>query len=276
MIFNKPVAAVAVSAALCGGAGHAQSYDCNMITLSVDGVQASGSITLERGASFADAVVRPLIVESGGETMRYDVRVVWEGRDVILITEDGDQFTGRAWTDPARPDGFKISGWLPDGPAYMACAPAAGAGAPPDPRPTPPVEPEPEPDPRPDPEPPAETLAGLIDMRPGQAADLDRAFVLRGFAPSADWIMAADSSGTTFSTVGGGRIAPPYGFSSMSLQRRCENARGRGDFEPGSVPELTLTPGEELCFTTGEGRIGALIVSSMNARQGVFEVHLFD
>ncbi|MFW6299951.1 MAG: hypothetical protein ACOC20_03410 [Oceanicaulis sp.] len=130
---------------------------------------------------------------------------------------------------------------------------AGGAGGPP----RPPL-PEPDPESEPGPSPPGGrdtvSFVAMIRIALGQFAALDgpRPSSVRG----ADLAMADAREGATFFTVGETRLGDPFRFSSMSLERRCRNARDRGRLESGGVAELALRRDAELCFETVEGTFG--------------------
>ncbi|XBQ15573.1 MAG: hypothetical protein ABL308_11480 [Oceanicaulis sp.] len=257
--------AAALSTAVAADAQ--DSMACSFIAFDRSGNPSiTGEATLQRNVSARAGVIGSITAPGEGTL---PVTGAWEdGAAVFYLGDEREPFSGREYRARSGGDDWVIAGRSGSGrtPVFFYCREDERAAPPP---------PEPDPDPRPEP-PREEGYAGGLTLAPGLFADLDRPAVEAAFSSRADLVMVATAEEASFVTVGAALTGDPYGFSSMSLERRCENARERGRLSAGAIPEVTLRRDEEVCFVTGEGRLGALIVRSVNPRDAVFDVYLYE
>jgi hypothetical protein len=110
---------------------------------------------------------------------------------------------------------------------------------------------------------PAVIASGILDLSPGSIADLDSGAL--DPAQGGDLFFEVNSLGARRLVPLAGALLESGGILRAPSPEACLTAA----LAPEPVPLVALGPGVSLCYQTGEGRPGLLIINLMNGTLGV-------
>jgi hypothetical protein len=110
---------------------------------------------------------------------------------------------------------------------------------------------------------PAVIASGILDLAPGSTADLDSGNL--DPAQGGDLLFEVTAPGAELILP----LSPALLESSGVLRMPSPEACLAATLGPGPVPLVGLEPGVSLCYQTGEGRPGLLIINLVNGTLGV-------